>query len=159
MGRNGSDGMGHRCKNDTYCCFCPDLNFTHFPPPALPCNATVGRSKIFGIHNQSHGGWSKKCHKDYECWSQRAASKLTAEQPGYWYSPLSYGDCSLHDHLGSNCTWRLVQVDKIVSKQCHSNSFFGAVQDAAPACFKNCPHANRGANASDPCWVRCFYKA
>jgi len=153
IGRNGTDGFGHPCKDGEYCCFCPEE--THnWPPQSTPCNATVGLSNLYERHN---GGDSRPCFKDYECYAQRAAQILTEETPGYWYSPLSYGACSLHSSPTANCTWRVKSIEKIVSKQCHANSFFGAVQAAAPTCFASCtsPHVN----ASDPCWVRCYYQA
>ena len=57
VGRNGTDGLGHPCKDDTYCCFCPDESQYHFPPRGLPCNATVGMSNIrerFGRYHHHH---------------------------------------------------------------------------------------------------------
>jgi len=91
-----------------------------------------------------------------ECWTSHAASKLTKAHPGHWYSALEFGDCSKHS--GANCTWDVLSVDKIVNKTCHSDSFFGAVQKAAPQPFANCSKSARP-NATDPCWVRGFYEA
>lgn len=102
------------------------------------------------------------CSHDYECWQARAASVLTTATPGLWYSPLEYGDCSLHPGSEKNCTWQTTAVTKVVSKQCHSDSFMNAVQAHAPAaaapCFAQCAGGQK-ANASDPCWIRCFYMA
>ena len=152
IGRNGTDGIGHACKDDTYCCFCPnESGHMHWPPRGVPCNATVGMANMYEQHNgqQHHHHF---CKKDYECYAERASQILTAHTPGFWYSPLSYGACSLHTTPASNCTWAVKKVEKIVSKQCHANSFFGAVQAAAPSCFSGC--ASPKVNASDPCWVR-----
>ena len=156
IGRNGTDGLGHDCKDDTYCCFCFDESGSHhhWPPPTVPCNATVGMTNVYSRHRGGH--WFP-CLKDYECFSSRASDKFTPQTPGFWYSPLEYGACSLHSSPEQNCTWSVKSVDKIVSKKCHGNSFFGAVQAAAPSCFSTCPSSK--VNASDPCWVRCFYKA
>ena len=110
IGQNGTDGLGHSCSDGTYCCSCeaPGRHH-HFPPPSEPCNATVGRSNLYSeLHSGS--SWPSDCTKDYECWSspnRRVGAKLTPEHPGNWYSPLSYGDCSLHERPTTNCTWRL----------------------------------------------------
>tara|TARA_B110001452_G_scaffold211127_1_gene181595 strand:- start:513 stop:1553 length:1041 start_codon:yes stop_codon:yes gene_type:complete len=153
IGRNDTDGIGHACKDDTYCCFCPG-EVHSWPPVGTPCNATVGMSNIHESHmGHSHGA----CKKDYECYSERAGEVLTAQNPGYWYSPLSYGACSLHTTPASNCTWSVKAIEKIVNKTCHADSFFGAIQAAAPSCFSEC--ASPKVNSSDPCWVRCFYSA
>ena len=152
----GKDPLGRPCPPGGYCCFCSaHTHHHHWPPPIAPCNATVGASEVY-----SHfGGMSlRPCGKDYECWTEHAAKKLNKANPGMWYSPLSYGDCSLHPNSTTNCTWSVVSVDKIVNKTCHSDSFFGAVQAAAPAAFANCTSHSRP-NASDPCWVRGFYTA
>ena len=74
-----------------------------------------------------------------------------------WYSLLDYGACSLHASPAANCTWNVTRVEKIVSKACHATSFFGAVQAARPSCFSQC--ASSTVNASDPCYIRCFYEA
>ena len=160
IGRNG-DGIGNACKDDTYCCFCFDFNRSHWkghhhwPPPTTPCNATVGKANVY---ERGGGGqhW-QPCLKDYQCFSSRASQKFDQSHPGLWYSPQSIGACSLHSSPAANCTWSVKSVDKIVSKRCHSTSFFGAVQAARPACFDGCPSST--VNASDPCYVRCFYEA
>ena len=96
---------------------------------------------------------------DYDCWTSHSAAKLTAAHPGSWYSPLSFGDCSLHPHSSTNCTWAVEKVDKIVNATCHSNSFFGSVMKAAPTCFTDKCGPSPSPNASDPCFIRCFYEA
>ena len=75
-----------------------------------------------------------------------------------WYSPLSYGACETHPGSATNCTWSLKSVEKIVSKKCHDDSFFGQIQAAAPTCFDD-ECGGGAANATDPCWIRCFYRA
>ena len=157
--KENKDPLGRPCPKDTYCCFCADRHHHHhqWPPRAAPCNATVGYSNLHS-HFGDGGGWGGKCTKDYECWTEHAAAKLSAANPGAWYSPLAYGDCSLHPSSSSNCTWRVESVDKIVNRTCHSDSFFGAVQKASPEPFENCTRSVRP-NATDPCWVRGFYTA
>ena len=158
IGANGTDPFGLPCESGTYCCRCPDESgHHHYPPKWAPCNATVGRQDIHShFGNQSHG-WHK-CKKDYDCWTDHAAQKLTDAEPGMWYSPLSYGACETHPGSATNCTWSLKSVEKIVSKKCHDDSFFGQIQAAAPTCFDD-ECGGGAANATDPCWIRCFYRA
>jgi hypothetical protein len=153
IGRNGTDGIGHPCTDGTYCCFCANFTAHHWPPAEAPCNATVGYTDVYSRHSHhSHG----VCLKDYECFSERASDYFTPEYPGSWYSPLAYGSCALHSSPAANCTWSVKSVDKIVSKQCHTNSLFSSVHRASPSAFSTCSQV---ANASDPCWVRGFYEA
>ena len=63
----------------------------------------------------------------------------------------------MHEQPTTNCTWRLKSVEKIVSKQCHTQSFFSSVQQAEPACFAGCKGGVP--NVTDPCWIRGFYSA
>lgn len=159
---NNTDPLGRPCKHETYCCACEGSNFSHWPPPTVPCNATVGRANIFDHHGGNKSHFDNNCTTDYDCWSERAGSYLTPDNPGWWYSPQSIGDCDEHASPGPNCTWRLKKVHKIVSRTCQSNQFFAGVQAAAPAsekpCFAACGGSSGAVNASDPCWVRCFYK-
>jgi len=152
--KQGKDPFGRPCPVDEYCCYCSEDGH-HFPPKTAPCNATVGKADLY-----SHFGEMSRrpCHKDYDCWTGHAAAKLDQQHPGFWYSPLKLGDCSLHPAGGPNCTWIVEKVVKIVNGTCHSDSFFGAVQRASPESFDaSCSH--KAPNASDPCWVRGFYTA
>ena len=97
---------------------------------------------------------------DYECFRDNAAKKMTPEEPGWWYSPQDLGYCGLHTTPAANCTWRVVSVEKIVTKDCHNDRYFSGVEKTSPTCFRSCPHgAGTGRNISDPCWIRCFYEA
>jgi len=73
---------------------------------------------------------------------------------GYWYSPLDIGY--------EQGTWRTVQMVKRVSRDCHMESFYDAVEGFA-ATTKDCFHACRDdamiqqkRNTSSPCWLECF---
>lgn len=156
--KTGKDPLGRPCPVGGYCCYCEEDTGRHqFPPESAPCNATVGHANLFKEFSHS-GGHFWPCTKDYECWAHHAAAKLTAHHPGAWYSPLDYGACSLHPGSAANCTWEVKSIDKIVNATCHTESFLGAVQTAAPSCFLNCS-SSPAPNASDPCWIRCFYEA
>ena len=157
--KRGRDPMGRPCPAGEYCCFCSTHHHghRHWPMASTPCNATVGHSDLL-THFGRGGTWGHFCQKDYDCWTSRAWAKLTPNFRGSWYPPLAYGDCSLHPGSSSNCTWKLVSVDKIVNRTCHSDSFFGAVQNASPQYFENCTASARP-NATDPCWIRGFYTA
>ena len=89
IGRNGTDGMGHVCKNETYCCFCfgDTSKAHHWPPPSVDCNTTIGVANLYDNHGGNHSHhWGPPCQTDYDCWSERAGSKLTPDNPGYWYA-------------------------------------------------------------------------
>merc|ERR1719401_946561 len=150
--KEGNDPLGRPCPPGEYCCYCSDPAAQHFPPPTVPCNATVGSADLYSHFGRMPHG---PCFKDYECWANHAAGKLTAEHPGRWYSPLALGECATHPAGSANCTWRVKSIDKIVNSTCHSDSFFSAVQRAAPGAFSKCSTAKP--NATDPCWVRGFY--
>jgi hypothetical protein len=81
------------------------------------------------------------------CAISTAADKLQ----GGWYSTLKQGE---------GTTWRLVEVVKRVRRDCHSNSFYDAVERALPACFAGCPGgAGARRNTSSLCWAGCFVDA
>ena len=157
---SGMDPLGRPCPIGGYCCYCGHRH--HWPPVVEPCNATIGMNEITSMRSHILSG-KGPCHEDYECWAIHAGYKLTDATPGYWYSPLAYGDCDTHPAAGPNCTWAVKTVDKIVNASCHSDSFFGAVQRAAPQWFRACASGGGPAvprpNTSDPCWVRGFYRA
>jgi len=155
----GKDPLGRPCPVGGYCCYCSEYVHGHFPR-TVPCNATVGYQNLKGHFGPAQMPWHHSCSKDYDCWTSHAAAKLTDAHPGIWYSPLEAGDCSLHPDPSPNCTWAVHSVEKIVNATCQSDSFFAAVQRAAPAPFANCSSAATGkANASDACWIRAFYTA
>jgi hypothetical protein len=85
-----------------------------------------------------------------DCYRFGAREKLTAREPGYWYS-------SLAEETGR--TWRVLSVDKIISRDCHTSTFGRLVlAHGDPACLEACALAQR-TNTSSPCWVDCFYRA
>ena len=156
--KDGKDPLGRPCPVGGYCCYCSESVHGGYPHTA-PCNATVGHENL-QMHFGQTSSMRRPCFKDYDCWTEHAGAKLSTEHPGAWYSPLKIGDCTLHNPSGPNCTWTVKSVDKIVNSTCHSNSFFGAVQRAAPDLFTNCTGGGTSTpNASDPCWIRGFYTA
>ena len=151
MGVNGTDQRGHPCRDGTYCCFCSDAARR----PA-PCEAAVGRENIrdrFG-----RGGHHSACLRDgrpSDCYRAKVAQKLTAATPGYWYSTLATSLCGAPG--ATACAWRVVGVDKIVTRRCHTATFGAVVAAATPACFAGC--GAQSTNTSSPCWTDCFYRA
>lgn len=144
---NGTDQRGHACPTDTYCCFCSDGS-----DATIPCNATVGRVNVREAH-RGHTWPGGGCHSssgpaDY--FRSGAREKLTLREPGYWYSTLA-------EQAG--LTWRVLSVDKIISRDCHTATFGRLVlSHGHPACLEACPASQR-VNTSSPCWVDCFYRA
>ena len=137
IGTNGSDGRGHTCKTGSYCCFCG----SYYPES---CNDTLGREDLYDHMGQGpkaaaatwaeppdekrHYGCNEKS-QPVECYTSNARKKLSKLHPGYWYSSLASGYCG----ASGSCTWRVVSVDKIVTRSCHSR-VFGEV--GAPACMR-----------------------
>jgi len=151
---NGTDGRGHPCKTDTYCCFCGNKT-------TVSCNDTLGRESLY---DHFGGGGSSPSHSCREgsppadCYRGNAAKKLSEADPGYWYSSLAQGYCGQLFGAGAECTWRVVSVDKIVTRQCHSTVFGNVVQATGdPACLDSC--GDQRTNTSSPCWTDCFYQA
>jgi len=150
VGVNGSAG-GTPCPDDTYCCQCGS---GYGPGSAVPCNKTVGFANIFETHATRNCDSSSPA---WECYKDNSAKKLTSQTPGSWYSSLKEGYCGdVANPYGANCTWRLVSVPKIVTKQCHNSVFLGAVEAEGQSCFSKCGVDTK--NISSPCWANCFYE-
>lgn len=150
IGVNGSDAHGHKCKDDTYCCFCAD-DWGR----TVPCNTTLGQANVkqYFSGGGHHGGCSTE--SPAECYRENAAKKFTDAVPGYWYSSLDIGYCGDKQPSDANCTWRVISVDKIVNKTCHNDRYFSAVEKVNPSCFSDCGPGPR--NTSSACWINCFY--
>jgi len=159
VGVNGTDAFGHKCKTDTYCCFC---SFMSSKPE---CKATPGYENV---HDKFQRFIKPGCKPTLfhphpskaDCYTGNVFSKLTPTQHGSWYSTLEQGYCgasSQRDASSSDCTWRVASVDKIVKRACHTRIFGAVVATKAPECFESC--GSQKTNTSSPCWVDCFYKA
>lgn len=155
IGVNGTDGHKHKCTDGTYCCFC----HKGFWPEQ--CKATLGRENLVdhfgGGGGHHHGFQCREGQPSYYCYMAAVFSKLnTSTTPAFWYSSLKSGYC---DGASGECTWRVVSVDKIVSRDCHSKVFGDIVQATQPAaaCLDGC--GAQATNTSSPCWSDCFYQA
>jgi hypothetical protein len=155
IGVNGTDQHGHACKDGTYCCYCEDPR-RH--GREVPCEQTLGMEDL----RDSFGGHFHECrpgYPSYYCYLSATFSKLnTTTTRSLWYSSLSSGYCALHP-TAPTCTWRVVAVEKIVTRECHAKVFGSAVQSTRPssACLDGC--GSQATNTSSPCWTDCFYQA
>jgi hypothetical protein len=167
--KNNSDPFGGYCKTDTYCCDC--ASGSGFHKKKAPCNATLGEENLY----ESFGKFLKAGCKPsifqphpskIDCYRGNVFGKLNATNHGTWYSSLKQGYCGAADGAASSssavaaaasCTWRVVRVDKIVQRACHTRVFGSEVGKAAPDCFDGC--GDQKTNTSSPCWVDCFYQA
>ena len=168
IGVNGTDGHGNECKTDTYCCFCADRS--SYKP--VPCNMTLGRENVrdyFGGQTITGGiapwGCRDESSPPWECFKSHLPEKFTDAVPGYWYSSLKEGYCGddadgrrRRSSSSSDCTWRVVRVEKIVSKKCHNKVFYGAVEKAGADCLNTKCSASDRTNSSTACWTTCFYE-
>ena len=147
IGINGTDQRGHACKSGSYCCFCEDSS----GHKEQPCNQTLGREDLTG-----HFSHHLKCLwflPSYTCYEEAVFHKIsTSQHSAFWYSSLASGYCDAPGSSGP-CTWRVVAVDKIVSRKCHTEVFGAVVQATQPSsCLDAC--GTQKTNTSSPCWVR-----
>lgn len=148
---NHTDHYNHTCKDGTYFCFCADDQFHQ-----LPCKPTVGREDVkahfTSVGHHHHMASCQPGSPDYMCYAAATFAKLNTTRglDFWWYSSLAEG---------YNRTWRVVSVDKIVSRECHTRVFGGVVQATRPKgeCLAAC--GSQATNISSPCWTDCFYKA
>ncbi|KAJ8599460.1 hypothetical protein CTAYLR_008052 [Chrysophaeum taylorii] len=140
---NGTDPFsGLACQAGEYFCTCGDYMQSY------QCTETeVGKENISIAFANFTCTWDTYVVAPWRCWSTNVAQKTG----GLWYSTLSTGECP-----GPNCTWRLVSVDKVVSKNCSNDVIFDAVESADQvACFDACGYPR---NTSSACWIGCFYQ-
>lgn len=153
---NGSDPFSKKpCEIGTYFCGCYSQGF---PPKEVTCNSTVGYQKLletFGHYGSSCKSVLEPNPSKSDCYTKHVIKKLSPEYPGQWYSSLENGYCG--SKAKNDCTWRVVSVDKIVKRSCHTQVFGAAVAATSPACFEHC--GDQKTNTSSPCWVDCFYQA
>ena len=74
------------------------------------------------------------------------AMSVVEKTGGMWYSTFAASEGS---------AWRVVEVEKVVTKACSDASLYGAIEARdSVKCFDAC-----GArNTSSPCWIGCFYR-
>ena len=155
VGVNNSEPFGGYCKTDTYCCSCIKHGGPHGFEP-VPCNKTLGYERVY----ETMGKFIQGCKANasvVDCYTDNVFKKLSATNPGAWYSSLETGYCGTNAVGDNGCGWRVVSVDKVVKRACHTKVFGAAVGATAPACFENCGDQKK--NVTSPCWVDCFYKA
>ena len=76
---------------------------------------------------------------------------------GMWYSTFAASEGS---------AWRVVEVEKVVTKACSDASLYGAIEARdSVGCFDACGTASSSRNTassprntSSPCWIGCFYR-
>lgn len=134
-----------------YLCECRDHHSHHFHRPR-PCNNTVGR---IAVVNES--GWAHEYPDPrdpfttaYRYFFYNAAQKFG----GIWYSTLGQGECGSVAEPKANCSWRIVETVKVISKKCQEDHVFGVVQQHGHECFDKC---HQPLNRSTGCWTNCVY--
>ncbi len=96
----------------------------------------------------SRGGFNA-CTSETECWRSNVVRKLGGDDYfGAWFSSLSTG-CADPLHPTSNCTWRVVSVDAVVNRTCHTRTFFDAVAQYNQSCFGACRSVERGRSGEE----------
>ena len=159
IGINGTDPFGNPCPTGKYCCACHTSPSSH---KVVPCNDTLGYMdvreyfrSIVKIGDTCQPNEYMPSPTTSDCYMQNSISKLTAADHGSWFSSIEHGFC---DAKHGACTWRVVSIDKIVRRECHTRVFGEMVQSrGAPECLDAC--GAQRTNITSPCWVDCFYKA
>ena len=147
---NGTSPLNasHSCTDGEYACDCESGGY---PTKKVACGVAVGYENTSARLGRARIGrfcpLSRGHTKVAACAISTAADKLQ----GGWFSTLKQGE---------GTTWRLVGVVKRVRRDCHSNSFYDAVERALPACFAGCQGgAGASRNTSSLCWAGCFVDA
>lgn len=147
---NGTSPLNasHSCTDGEYACDCESGGY---PPKKVACGVAVGYENTSALLGRAGIGrfcpLSRGHTKVAACAISTAADKLQ----GGWFSTLKQGE---------GTTWRLAGVVKHVRRDCHSNSFYDAVERALPACFAGCQGgAGASRNTSSLCWAGCFVDA
>ena len=140
---------GLKCTPGAYFCSCFQYNESAGVPYIQECEDTtrVGRedvSKFFGRRLDQLCTWDVYLTWPWACW---AAAVVRKTGDSIWYSTFAASE---------NSAWRVVKVEKVVTKACSDASVYGAVeaQDTVK-CFDACGAPR---NTSSPCWIGCFYR-
>ena len=120
------------------------------------CNPGVGLLNLTSANGTGYGIWAHGRGRpgpepnltDIDYWRYNIADLLG----GHWYSTVESGLCG--GKTATACTWRVAEVVKKVSRTCHNQGVFAAVQVHGRACFDTCPQPR---NSSSECWIRCYY--
>lgn len=152
-------------ENGTYSCECrnntaPSQHHHHHTD--VPCLNPVGR-----INVTDESGFARELpdtsnpyeNTSYRFYFYNAAQKLG----GIWYSTLGAGNCdrpaaSPSSLPQANCTWRVAETVRRVSKTCQEGAVYDVVEAQGGACFAACSADGKvHRNLTDGCWTKCFY--
>lgn len=174
VGIDGADPFGSPCATDTFCCDCAtslarprlhgvhELLRYHRGTVSVPCNTTLGRENVYEQFERLRMG-ERGCKPTLlrphptpsDCYTANFFSKLSAAEPGWWYSSLAKGYCA---DASRACTWRVVSVDRIIHRECHTRVFGAAVlRRGSSSCLEACGAQRAGLGSA--CWADCFYRA
>lgn len=139
---NGTDPFsGLSCTAGEYFCTCGEVQAPY------ECTGTaVGAENISTLFNSGGCTWDSFFVSPWLCWSFNVYKKTG----GIWYSTPQAGMCP-----GDNCTWRVLDVAKVVTKNCSDDKIYSQVEAVGPDCFGACGTTR---NTSSPCWIGCFYQ-
>jgi len=158
---NGSDHHGtNNCTDGEYVCTCGG---GHHGGGPKPCGKAVGYENVTAKHTNrtatSPGGCSSRS-KEWQCWTSNVVHKLSGDG-GAWYSTPTEGYCGDGSAPApEGCTWRVVEVAKIVNKTCSDDVIYNTLETYDDQqCFTSCGDSGVGKerNTSSYCWMKCFY--
>ena len=115
---------------------------------AAPDTLKVGRNNLtqsFGRWAAGTCTWDQYIARPWTCWAMSVVEKTG----GAWYSTFAASEGS---------AWRVVEVEKVVTKACSGASLYDAIEARdSVKCFDACGAAS-SRNTSSPCWIGCFYR-
>jgi len=165
---NGSDRHGAtNCTDGEYVCTCGPNDATSDETATDICLNAFGKPTV-GLKNLAISHAKDDCEdddSDYFCWSEHVGAKFQ----GLWYSMPQNGYCGNGaSSITDDCTWRVVEITKVVDKQCANDAMFSLLeqfeieeQQDDSQCFSSCKDSGVGLarNTSSICWIKCAYEA
>jgi len=165
---NGSDRHGtDDCTDGEYVCTCGPNDATRGTNrTADTCLNLYGKPTV-GIENLANNHAKDDCDEDkadYYCWSEHVGAKFQ----GVWYSMPKDGFCGHNASELRDCTWRVMEVTKVVDKRCADHAMFSMLEEFETTeqndenqCFSGCDDSGIGVvrNTSSTCWIKCLYEA
>ena len=150
---NGTDPLSHlNCTTGEYICTCGGWDRLKV------CDRPwVGRENITRTFSHYHDcSWDDFVTRPWSCWSGNVWQKTGGE----WYSTLAGAECTDDAEDDEACTWRVVDIPKVVNKTCSDDSVYSAIEKHdSVGCFDACRSGpGQARNVSSACWVGCFYR-
>eukprot|EP00040_Diaphanoeca_grandis_P002667 m.22384 g.22384 ORF g.22384 m.22384 type:complete len:380 (-) comp13802_c0_seq1:201-1340(-) len=123
-------------------------------PKVVPCN-----SSRVGMETLNNCSWcnyqsSESDMTEIDYWHANVMKKMNDPNPAVWYSTTGEGWCD--PEKPGPCSWRLVETEKKIRKDCSDNGIEAAVRSYGHTCFDECSPADQK-NLTSVCYILCWY--